>query len=295
LANRDRRVRERRGAQAVAGENDVLLRAPFSPALRVAILLALVLLAAWTTLALQSPDTAQSWSALAYRLLPLPIAIALAIAVVIQGRRAESNRKLWLERERRFRVAVEAARCGIWEWDLKADEVFMSEITGVMLGWGGGGTATGAEIIDRIAPEDRERVRAALDSASRYGAFDVSFGVTDASGRAAWIDARGQAIGQSLVGESGYRRIIGVALDVTDERAAQSRAKRPKAGSGTPSRTSATPSCCGTRAAACSPGTAPSATSSRSTPSCCAQGSAATPSRPAPWTRSPAAPRGRAA
>ncbi len=225
MAIRDRRVRERRGGHGVAGENDALLRAPFSPGLRIAILLALVLLAGWTALALRSPDLAQTWSALAYRLLPLPIACALAVVVVVQGRRAESNRRLWLERERRFRVAVEAARCGIWEWDLKADEVFMSEITGVMLGWGGGGTASGAEILERIAPEHRDRVRAALEAASRYGAFDVSFGVTDASGRAAWIDARGQAVGQSGGGEQGYRRIIGVALDVTDERAAQARAQ----------------------------------------------------------------------
>ena len=211
------------GASSAAAPADTLPRSPFSTGMRIALLVALLLLAGWTALALRSPGTAETWTALAYRLLPLPIACVLALVVVLQSRRVEAGRRLWLERERRFRVAVEAARCGIWEWDLVADEVFMSEITGVMLGWGGGGTAPGSEILDRIAPEHRERVRDALTSASRYGAFDVSFGVTDASGRAAWIDARGQALGEG--GENGYRRIIGVALDVTDERAAQARAQ----------------------------------------------------------------------
>jgi two-component system cell cycle sensor histidine kinase PleC len=42
-------------------------------------------------------------------------------------------------------------------------------------------------------------------------------------GRPVWIDARGQAFGKSP--EGGYSRIIGVALDVTEERLAQARAQ----------------------------------------------------------------------
>lgn len=42
-------------------------------------------------------------------------------------------------------------------------------------------------------------------------------------GRAIWIDARGQGFGKP--GEDGYSRIIGVALDVTEERLAQARAQ----------------------------------------------------------------------
>lgn len=30
-----------------------------------------------------------------------------------------------IDSEQRFRMAVEAARCGIWEWDLASDEVFL--------------------------------------------------------------------------------------------------------------------------------------------------------------------------
>ena len=72
----------------------------------------------------------------------------------------------------------------------------MSDITGAMLGWGGGGSAPGDDVLARIAPEHRDRVRQTLTSARSYGAFDVSFRVPDRDGRSAWIDARGQALAE---------------------------------------------------------------------------------------------------
>ena len=63
----------------------------------------------------------------------------------------------------------------------------------------------------------------ALSTAAVYGGFDVSFRVPSLSGgRPVWIDARGQGFGKSP--EGGFARIIGVALDVTEERLAQARA-----------------------------------------------------------------------
>ncbi len=157
-------------------------------------------------------------------LVPLGIGIALALLLFSQSRRAEAAQRAFVESEQRFRMAVEAARCGIWEWDLEQDQVFMSDVTGVIFGWGGGGVVGGQEVLDRVAPDHRERVRQALAHAARFGAFDVSFRVPSSSGgRSIWIDARGQGLGQS--GAEGYGRIIGVALDVTEERLAQARAQ----------------------------------------------------------------------
>ena len=156
-------------------------------------------------------------------LAPLAIGSMLAWMLLVQIRKAEDAQKAHAETERRFRLAVEAARCGIWEWDLTNDQMFMSEVTGAILGWGGGGVASGAEILGRIAPEHRERVRQTLNSARSYGAFDVSFRVPDRDGRSAWIDARGQAVGE--VNDAGFGRIIGVMMDVTEERLSQARAQ----------------------------------------------------------------------
>jgi two-component system, cell cycle sensor histidine kinase PleC len=154
-------------------------------------------------------------------LAPLLIGGALTLLLMRQSRSAQAAQRAFSESEQRFRMAVEAARCGIWEWDLAEDRVYLSEVTGVMFGWGGGGVVAGAQVLERIAPEHREKVRQALASATMYGAFDVSFRVPG-SGRSAWIDARGQGLD---AGNEGYGRIIGVALDVTEERIAQGRAQ----------------------------------------------------------------------
>ncbi|HJV40993.1 ATP-binding protein [Caulobacter sp.] len=156
---------------------------------------------------------------------PLAVGIALALLLMVQSRKAEVAHREFVDSEQRFRLAVEAARCGIWEWDLNADEVFLSDVTGAMFGWGGGGVVSGQDLLDRISVDHRDRVRKALANAAMYGAFDVSFRVPAAEQgqRSLWIDARGQGFGKP--GADGYGRIIGVALDVTEERIAQARAQ----------------------------------------------------------------------
>jgi two-component system cell cycle sensor histidine kinase PleC len=155
-------------------------------------------------------------------LAPLLIGCGLAWMLVRQSVTAQAAQNAFAASEERFRLAVEAAGCGIWEWDLVEDRVFMSDVTGQILGWGGGGVASGGEVLERIAEEQRDQVRAALQGAARDGAFDVSFQAPDAKGQMTWIDARGQGYGDTV---GGYRRIIGVAFDVTEERMAQGRAE----------------------------------------------------------------------
>ncbi len=156
-------------------------------------------------------------------LAPLAAGAALVALMLRRVKRSEREGRETRRSERRYRMAVDAARCGIWEWDLVEDRVFLSEVTGAMLGWGGAGVADGREVLARIAPEHRERVRQALTAAAAFGAFDVSFATPRAGGGSAWIDARGQSSEPRTDG--GYRTLIGVAVDVTPERAAQVRAQ----------------------------------------------------------------------
>jgi two-component system cell cycle sensor histidine kinase PleC len=156
-------------------------------------------------------------------LAPLVIGVALAALLVRQSLHAQAAQDAFAASEERFRLAVEAARCGIWEWDLEQNKVFMSDVTGMILGWGAGGVASAQEVLSRISPEFRGAVRQGLLTAAREGHFDVSFQAPDHKGGAAWIDARGQGYGEKADG--GFKRIIGVAFDVTDERLAQARAE----------------------------------------------------------------------
>ena len=153
---------------------------------------------------------------------PLAIGATLTLLLWLQARRAAKARSQFADTEKRFRTAVEAARCGVWEWDLKEDQVFVSDVMAAMLGWESGGVVSGDAMLSRVAEPDRQRVLTALRSAALYGAFDVSFRSPHEDGRTTWVDARGQALGRD---DGGFDRIVGVALDVTDERTAQARAQ----------------------------------------------------------------------
>jgi two-component system cell cycle sensor histidine kinase PleC len=156
-------------------------------------------------------------------LAPVMVALGLMLVLARQTRKAREAMSGQIEAERRFRLAVEGARCGVWEWRLDDDTLHMSDVMGVMLGWGGGGVARGEDVLARIAPEHQTRVRQALMDAQAQGAFDVSFQVPGSPSGGAWLDARGQGADAT---DAGYTAIIGVALDVTDERNAELRAQR---------------------------------------------------------------------
>ena len=201
------------------------VRPPTQRFVRVAIGTALALLGAYTAAAVrrlegppQTPLELVAWLSA-----PLVVAAGLGVVLILESHRMERAHAASADSEQRFRLAVEAARCGIWEWDLVTDTIFMSDVTAVLFGWRGG-VVEGQQVLDRVSPGHRDGLRDALATAAIYGGFDVSFRVPSlAGGRPTWIDARGQGFGQAE--EGGYARIIGVALDVTEERLAQARAQ----------------------------------------------------------------------
>jgi len=202
-----------------------LAPAPAQRLVRVAVLAALLLLVLYTAVAVirlmggpQSPGEQLLWL-----MAPLGVAFALGVLLLLESRRIERAHAAFTDSEQRFRLAVEAARCGIWEWDLAADKIFMSDVTAALFGWRGG-VVDGQQVLERVSEGHRDGLREALSTAAIYGGFDVSFRVPSLTGgRPVWIDARGQGFGKSP--EGGFARIIGVALDVTEERLAQARAQ----------------------------------------------------------------------
>ncbi len=158
---------------------------------------------------------------------PLLIGVLFSLLLFYQARKNRSDTLQFQASEQRYRLAVDAARCGIWDWDLEKNLIYMSDVTGVMFGWGGGGVATTDEVLARVSAEHRAELTQALHDARFKGAFDVSFRVPNANGQTIWIDARGHAVDDRTAG--GFTRLNGVALDVTEERIAQSRAMRAEA------------------------------------------------------------------
>ncbi|MDZ4363921.1 PAS domain-containing protein, partial [Brevundimonas sp.] len=124
-------------------------------------------------------------------LAPMVIGAMVLLLVLIQQARQRGLRKEFADTERRFRVAVEGARCGVWEWDLEADEVTLSDYMAVMLGLERGGVVPAETVMARVHPRYRDPLLHALRQAATFGAFEASFPVPDTHGRARWIDARG--------------------------------------------------------------------------------------------------------
>ena len=157
-------------------------------------------------------------------LAPLLIGGALAVLLIRQSLHAQAAQDAFAASEERFRLAVEAARCGIWEWDLVQDKVFMSDVTGMILGWGGGGVASGEEVLNRISAEHREPVRQALlDGGARRRLRRLLPGAGPAGAARPGSTPAARATASRKAARSA--RIIGVAFDVTDERLAQARAE----------------------------------------------------------------------
>ena len=154
---------------------------------------------------------------------PFVIGVLVLLLALLQQRKQVGISREWAASERRFRGAVEAARCGVWDWDLESGQILLSDYMADLMGLERTGAVSAEAMMERIHPNYREAVNHALRQAETFGAFEVSFPVPDAQGRARWIDARGQARGER--GEDGFSSILGIALDTTEARRAKAHAQ----------------------------------------------------------------------
>ncbi|NJC40166.1 two-component system cell cycle sensor histidine kinase PleC [Brevundimonas alba] len=154
---------------------------------------------------------------------PVAIGVLVLLLALLQQRKQQGISREWAASERRFRGAVEAARCGVWDWDLESGQILLSDYMADLMGLERTGAVSAEVMMERIHPRYRGAVEHALRQAETFGAFEVSFPVPDAQGRARWIDARGQARGER--GEDGFTSILGIALDTTEARRAKAHAQ----------------------------------------------------------------------
>jgi PAS domain S-box-containing protein len=131
---------------------------------------------------------------------------------------ARAADRLLREGEERLRLALDAARMGVWDWSLATNEVVCSARTRALFGLPSDGEVSHGALLATLDPDDRPRVeelaRAALASGSDFAAETR---VTAPDGTARWVATTGR----------GYRdadgrpvRLVGMALDVTDRKRA---------------------------------------------------------------------------
>jgi diguanylate cyclase (GGDEF)-like protein/PAS domain S-box-containing protein len=120
-------------------------------------------------------------------------------------------------------LALMGAGGMIWDWDVSEDKIYTSPETEHLLGLKRGVLETAAAAwLDILHPLDRDRFRAALDSAveQRRGRLHQDFRLRAAEGHYVWLSLRARP----MVGSDGeVVRLIGTLTDVTEFKNAEER------------------------------------------------------------------------
>lgn len=136
---------------------------------------------------------------------------------VTERRRAEDKLRESVER---FELAVRATNDGIWDWAIGSDERYFSPRWNEILGFGDGDAPSNYDgFLDLVHPDDRERVRCAVEAhLRRRRPYDLEFRLLHKSGRYVWLSAKGQAVWNDA-GEP--VRMAGSISDITERKEAE--------------------------------------------------------------------------
>ncbi|MDW8404787.1 ATP-binding protein [Chloroflexus sp.] len=127
--------------------------------------------------------------------------------------------------EQRLRLALLAARAGVWEWDAVARAVRWSPENYPLLGLNPDqDTLTFRKWREQVHPEDRAALQAAVDrSINERAAFDVEFRVILPDGSLRWL----RGVGQPVVKDDGtLQGMHGLQIDVTAQKMIEAELRR---------------------------------------------------------------------
>ncbi|WP_372423881.1 PAS domain-containing protein [Salinarimonas chemoclinalis] len=128
------------------------------------------------------------------------------------------------ESEERLRLAIEAGRLGAWEVALDTGRCIVSERTAEIFGVEPRALALQADWLQFVLPEDRGTIREALDAAiAGERPYRTVFRVVRPSGEIRFV-ASSAVIERDARGRAAH--VVGVHLDVTDERRAEEELRR---------------------------------------------------------------------
>jgi PAS domain S-box-containing protein len=124
----------------------------------------------------------------------------------------------------RLQFALAAGRMGSWELDVESRAYEASDLCKANYGRRPEESFTFDDLVASIHPDDRDRMRAAIETAIRAGTeYDVEYRAIIPSGDVRWVHARGRAARSADHG--GVRRMAGVSMDITARKQAEERQK----------------------------------------------------------------------
>ena len=127
--------------------------------------------------------------------------------------------------EERLRLATEAGRVGLLDWDVLADERRGSGAMAEIYGHPPGEfNLSYEEFLARVHPDDRGRVRSTLDASVAAGApHELEFRIVRPAGDIRWVYAKGRVHRDE---KGAFVRVLGVSLDVTEQKRAEEERNR---------------------------------------------------------------------
>jgi two-component system nitrate/nitrite sensor histidine kinase NarX len=144
-----------------------------------------------------------------------------ATARVNAMRELEETAQTLRKREERLALVMRATNDGIWDWDLRTDEVYYSPRWKTMLGYGVNEIPHSFEAWrSRLHPEDRDHALQAIQSyrEGETGQYHLEHRLRHKDGTYRWILARGIAIRDA---EGKPYRMLGSHTDITERKHAE--------------------------------------------------------------------------
>ena len=125
-----------------------------------------------------------------------------------------------LERsEKRLNLAADSANLGMWEWDLKKDEIWITRTRRAQLGLPVSGRITFEDLLSRWHADDRDKVWQALKEAlEERKDYEAEYRIILEDGSVRWISARGRV---QLDDHGKPMQLTGVSLDITSRKEAE--------------------------------------------------------------------------
>ncbi len=125
-----------------------------------------------------------------------------------------------LERsEKRLNLAADSANLGMWEWDLKKDEIWVTRTRRAQLGLPVSGRITFEDLLSRWHADDRDKVWQALKEAlEERKDYEAEYRIVLEDGSVRWISARGRV---QLDDHGKPMQLTGVSLDITSRKEAE--------------------------------------------------------------------------
>jgi PAS domain S-box-containing protein len=142
------------------------------------------------------------------------LAVARQLAFAITKKRAEDDLRT---NEERLRLATQAGKVGVWEWDIQRNKVSWSDSLYAMHGLEKGRfDGTLEAFANLVHPDDRARVSSAIERslAVKGEPYEIEFRVQKPNADVAWLYTNA-----TVVWENGKpARLLGATLDITERK-----------------------------------------------------------------------------